>query len=231
MTVSPEHGKRYNTRDGQVKGPMSRQECGHMGDGAGCMGDDGGLIWCLDGKYLYGKGSPLDLVSEYIEPTAEPAWIEWHGGECPIKSDKTMGKIRLRDGEESRTTHPVLNCMWNHNGNRNDIIAYRITENHEPAETAPIDMSQNRVPWGLLTDAEKSTLREWAPQHLTYFHQILHTWHKYDSSHGFRDAGVYRTVSPPVITETVHGVEIDGHTVTINITRHNGKPISGTVVV
>jgi hypothetical protein len=57
-------------------------------------------------------------------------WIEWNGGECPIKSDKTRveyeqknGRIANGYGHYIRWSHDVGNC---------DIIAYRIIEDHEP---------------------------------------------------------------------------------------------------
>ena len=229
MTVSPEHGKRYNTRGGHIVGPMNVPPIGdweHV-----VVASFGRLGWCKDGVYLPNANPDgLDLISEYIEPTAEPAWIEWHGGECPIKSDKTRGQWRHSTGMESQV-FLMKNMNWPKTKSGHTIIAYRITENHEPTEPAPIDMSQNRVQWELLTAAEKAEFRAWDSQYITYFHRILLAWHKYDPGDGFRDAGVYRTIYQPVITETVHGVEIDGHTVTINITRHDGKPISGTVEV
>jgi hypothetical protein len=57
-------------------------------------------------------------------------WINWNGGECPIKSDRTRveyeqknGRIANGYGHYIRWSHDVGNC---------DIIAYRIIEDHEP---------------------------------------------------------------------------------------------------
>ena len=236
MTVKPEHGKRYNTRDGQVVGPMNVPPIGNWEPIV--VASYGRLGWCLDGKYLYGKVSPLDLVSEYIEPTAELAWIEWHGGECPIKSDKTVISVMYETGEGLyQNTRDGWRWCWNNNGKRGDIIAYRITENHEPTEPAPIDMSQNSVQWGLLTDAEKAALEEWAKAGKKV---LLYSAFGWSESIGAKIGlellptftTIYRTVSPPVITEERQDISTAaGHLVTVTLTLHDGKPISGTVVV
>jgi hypothetical protein len=61
-------------------------------------------------------------------------WINWSGGECPIKSDKTMYILRFDNcvefggngSEDWRRLH--INSV-------HDIIAYRIIEDHEPKMT------------------------------------------------------------------------------------------------
>ena len=226
MTVSPEHGKRYSTRDGRAAGPIAP----HFG---GWICKNSGLVWRSDGRYLGYSDGPRDLVSEYIEPTTEPAWIEWHGGECPIKSGKTLVDYRLANSIIRRGIHG-RRVRWSRDMAVDDIISYRIIEDHEPAEPAPIDMSQNRVQWELLTDAEKAEIESWVKGGKKVVRLIGHSsqWIEAEAAKvSMYPNMIYRTVSPPVITETVHGVEIDGHTVTINLTRHDGKPISGTVVV
>ena len=57
-------------------------------------------------------------------------WIKWNGGECPIKSDKTRVEYRCRDGIVGWSSG-FFN-RWSHIDSRYDIIAYRITEDHEP---------------------------------------------------------------------------------------------------
>lgn len=59
-------------------------------------------------------------------------WIEWNGGECPIKSDKTRVEYNLRSGHN----HTSIGKMrrWSHLNSEYDIIAYRIIEDHEPKE-------------------------------------------------------------------------------------------------
>lgn len=62
-------------------------------------------------------------------------WIEWNGGECPIKSDKTKVEYELRNGY--KRSNLGNRCRWHHMPTRypqGDIIAYRIIEDHEPKE-------------------------------------------------------------------------------------------------
>lgn len=67
----------------------------------------------------------------------EPAWIPWHGDECPMKwipwhggdkspitGKRTRYEIQYRDGARTICTHNTL--RWSHNGTSGDIIAYRI---------------------------------------------------------------------------------------------------------
>ena len=62
-------------------------------------------------------------------------WIEWNGGECPIKSDKTRVEYRMRNASPDIFHGKSLRWNWEHNGTRGDIIAYRIIEDHEPKMT------------------------------------------------------------------------------------------------
>jgi hypothetical protein len=77
-------------------------------------------------------------------------WIKWNGGECPIKSDKTRVEIKYSDGD---IAGPALKNGWRwnwaNNGTGGDIIAYRITEDHEPMTreqiTAQIEALQKQL--------------------------------------------------------------------------------------
>jgi hypothetical protein len=62
-------------------------------------------------------------------------WIKWNGGECPIKSDKTWVLLNLGGGSIV-SAHVPKSCAWDwqHGGTCDDIIAYRITEDHEPMD-------------------------------------------------------------------------------------------------
>lgn len=157
-------------------------------------------------------------------------WIEWNGGECPIKSEKTRGMIKKIDGEADGP-NPLQLYRWDIMGGDYDIIAYRITENHEPTETAP-DMSQNRVPWGLLTDEERGVIEAWVNSggKVTSWWQ---GWSECEIAHvGPRNNVIYRTVAPPVITEEHHVITmLAGHLVRVAVTLQDGKPISGTVAL
>jgi hypothetical protein len=57
-------------------------------------------------------------------------WIEWNGGECPIKSDNTRVAYYTRDWLNRSNT--AKSCRWSHIDSQDDIMAYRIIEDHEP---------------------------------------------------------------------------------------------------
>lgn len=54
----------------------------------------------------------------------DPEWIEWCGGECPVR-DGVDVEIRHRDGDVFRDDDPH-GWRWKHIGSRGDIVAYRI---------------------------------------------------------------------------------------------------------
>lgn len=56
---------------------------------------------------------------------AEPAWIPWEGGECPLE-DGMIWEAKLRSGTHVKAKG--LACRWNHNGRAGDIVAYRVLE-------------------------------------------------------------------------------------------------------
>lgn len=79
-----------------------------------------------------------EVCSDKCEDSkTEPAWIPWHGDECPMKwipwhggskspitGARTRYEIEYRDGAKTICTHNTL--RWSHNGTAGDIIAYRI---------------------------------------------------------------------------------------------------------
>ncbi len=61
-------GKRYNRRDGGVSGMLSYSD-----RGTNYVFTDGKYSYTKNGNYLIGgEYSPHNLISEYVEPTAEP---------------------------------------------------------------------------------------------------------------------------------------------------------------
>ena len=54
---------------------------------------------------------------------AEPAWIPWEGGECPLE-DGMIWEAKFRSGTHVKAKG--LACRWNHNGSAGDIVAYRV---------------------------------------------------------------------------------------------------------
>jgi len=71
-------------------------------------------------------------------------WIEWKGGDCPIKSNDTVVGYVLREGFSSTRSGKDLN--WSHSEDErsavSDIVKYRIVEDHEPKETKPMTREQ-----------------------------------------------------------------------------------------
>lgn len=54
-------------------------------------------------------------------------WIEWSGGECPVEAGQTV-EVTFRDGGRKSATLHKPRKGWEHQGNDDDIIAYRIVE-------------------------------------------------------------------------------------------------------
>lgn len=62
---------------------------------------------------------------------AEPQWIMWHGGECPVDRDGTRGEARLRDG----TILPLSDTgdwRWKYDEGNRAIVAYRVYKDRKP---------------------------------------------------------------------------------------------------
>lgn len=60
-------------------------------------------------------------------------WIEWNGGECPIKSENTRVEVMFRGGLKTEKQYGVK-WIWKHHNDNGDIISYRIIEDREPKE-------------------------------------------------------------------------------------------------
>lgn len=56
---------------------------------------------------------------------AEPAWIPWEGGKCPLE-DGMIWQAKLRSGTHVKAKG--LAYRWDHNGRDGDIVAYRVLE-------------------------------------------------------------------------------------------------------
>lgn len=76
-------------------------------------------------------------------------WIEWNGGKCPIKSDKTRVEYKMINESPDICYGKRLRWNWEYNGSHSDIIAYRIIEDHEPMTreqiTAQIEALQKQL--------------------------------------------------------------------------------------
>jgi hypothetical protein len=106
-------------------------------------------------------------------------WIEWNGGECPIKSDKTVVDFELRNG--SRLGGSCKSVDWFHSfDDPSDIIAYRIIEDYEPVAqtrekiTAQIEALQKQL------DAMPKPQRRYWGQGYTFTNVSGATTHYFD---------------------------------------------------
>jgi len=61
-------------------------------------------------------------------------WIEWHGGDCPIKSPETKGDVKFRDGDIWDDVVLTERVWGKCPSPKREITRYRITEDHEPKE-------------------------------------------------------------------------------------------------
>jgi hypothetical protein len=104
-------------------------------------------------------------------------WIEWNGGECPIKSDMT--RVEYKCGSGYKATNTGKSCRWSHVNSGYDIIAYRIVEDHEPKMTREQITSQIEALQKQL-DAMPVVERYWINGGAVGYKQ-----HPYNSTHYF----------------------------------------------
>ena len=83
-------------------------------------------------------------------------WIEWSGGDCPIKDDRTLFAFFNRVGGCSAGVRDASSLSWLHQGSSSwDIIAYRIIEAHgadaEPARPTPFPASYDELVFDPIT--------------------------------------------------------------------------------
>lgn len=63
--------------------------------------------------------------------TPEDGWIDWHGGECPVR-ERSEVEVRYRAaadparGQWLRSGLPAAVYAWHHDGTDDDIVAYRV---------------------------------------------------------------------------------------------------------
>jgi hypothetical protein len=72
-------------------------------------------------------------------------WIKRRGGERPIKSDKTVFQMKFRceiDSQNFFTLAMGHDLEWGHRLCFDDIIAYRIVEDHEPKDEPVVSRAE-----------------------------------------------------------------------------------------
>ena len=99
-----------------------------------------------DGTYspFFWRDDESDFHCIYLDSlkkiTNSEGWIEWKGGRCPVEKG-TLVDVKYRDGieifslpallnppyEENNTFRDASGAFWRKHGQRNDIIAYRLS--------------------------------------------------------------------------------------------------------
>ena len=70
-----------------------------------------------------GELKPREVFGEQ-PASAEPEWIEWKGGVCPVRDGADV-EVRFRTGGTERDDSPQL-WIWSHADSPHDIVAYRV---------------------------------------------------------------------------------------------------------
>ena len=70
---------------------------------------------------------PSPAAKDCQPAEVEIPWIEWHGGECPLRDDEVeVWEIRFRDDGIDHAPNSPQRTRWRHHGTEGDIIAYRV---------------------------------------------------------------------------------------------------------
>lgn len=108
----------------------------------------------------------FDGTAEYrIKPDDLPAWIEWHGGPCPLKDEeveewslryKSSKGMDLGGDEVPKVNVAPSQMRWENEGNCSDIIAYRVLkwrEKKPKVALGPDDVPPGSVLLSVTADA------------------------------------------------------------------------------
>lgn len=63
-------------------------------------------------------------MNQSVDATSQ-AWIEWHGGKCPVPP-LTLVFVRFQSGLESSGRGSARAYRWTHNKLGGDIVAYKV---------------------------------------------------------------------------------------------------------
>lgn len=115
----------------------------------------GGGRWKDDGRYIHESSArdrglrllpgELELKDgQWVPVPASDGWIEWKGGECPVAPDALV-QLRYRDGEEDLELLPASQWHWDHHGDGDDVLAYRVAEPAKAEATKDVDGNDAEV--------------------------------------------------------------------------------------
>jgi hypothetical protein len=130
---------------------------------------------CLKGEWKDMHYSPLwnlSLSKYRIKPDEIP-WIEWHGGECPLRDDEVeILEYKLADrGRASQDSKPS-ELRWPHAGSPGDITAYRVLKARTPTPKQPLG-PEDVPPFSLIRrKPEQNHGQQWHWRTVSYVHGI-----------------------------------------------------------
>lgn len=75
--------------------------------------------------FFIGGQIGVNKARPYQGPT-RPNWIEWSGGECPVKDDVVI-LVEMRCGDIDACKH-ASDYRWSHSGMNGDILRYTVIE-------------------------------------------------------------------------------------------------------
>lgn len=81
--------------------------------------------------------SPRRAAPTTVASDGRQDWHDWTGGKCPVP-EGTPVDVRFRDGQELHGAEAQISVVdrprdaayafWNRDGNRNDIVAWRLAK-------------------------------------------------------------------------------------------------------
>lgn len=75
--------------------------------------------------------TPDVSAGKTVESTGSNGWIDWHGGECPVDSDAIVEVKYRKPNPYQFNNDRAGDFAWLHDGDSDDIIAYRIVNPNE----------------------------------------------------------------------------------------------------
>lgn len=82
--------------------------------------------WVSDGNELLSMLDDIKPKTDTYRQIENDAWIVWRGGSCPVGR---MDFVEVRFSNKTQGSGMAHWWVWNHTGEDDDIIAYRVIEN------------------------------------------------------------------------------------------------------
>jgi len=106
-----------------------------------------------------------------IKPDENP-WTEWHGGPCPLKDEEVEEfEFKIHTGTSGVLKRPSV-WRWSLNGNKGDIIAYRVLKWREKKPKVPLG-PEDVLPFSAIRrKPEQDHDQQWHWRCVSYVHGI-----------------------------------------------------------